>query len=250
MRLRHRVAIVTGAGQGIGREYALALCREGARVCVADIDGVKAQNTVRLISDAGGKAIAVAGDISKAESCTEIARKTSEIFGGIDILVNNAAIYDKMKSATLLDFDLDYYNHFISVNVTGQMLATRAVVPYMQKRGRGKIIFQASNAAIAAPFSIYGLAKLTVVGMTKGYAKLLGPYNINVNAIGPGVIETEATLGLMSKADIDRFLNKQPISRIGHPSDLTGGLIFLSSDESDYVTGQFILINGGYDDRI
>ena len=187
MRLEDKVAIVTGAGQGIGREYAKTLANEGAKVVVAEINPDTGQQVSEEINELGGVATYLPLDLAQEQSCLDLAAVVVDRFGGIDILVNNGAIYHSMRTDTFSTVDLDYFEHFMAVNMTGQMLMTRAVVPSMRERGGGKIIFQSSGAAYVAGSSPYVLSKLAVVGLTRGFASELGPDNINVNCIAPAL---------------------------------------------------------------
>ncbi len=183
MQLAGKVAIITGAGRGIGREYSLGLSKEGATVIVAEIDTKNGQKVAEEVNELGGDATFLHLDLALEESCEEVARRTVELYGKIDILVNNGAIYHSMRHDTFTTVPLEYFNHFMSVNMTGQMLVTRAVVPSMKQTGKGKIIFQSSGAAYVAGSSPYCLSKLAVIGLARGFASELGPFGINVNCI-------------------------------------------------------------------
>ena len=245
MKLQDRIAIVTGGGQGIGREYVRGLSREGAKVVVAEIQEANGQKVAEEVNELGGDATFLHLDLAKEESCLDVAKKTIERYGGIDILVNNGAIYHSMRRETFTSVPLDYFNHFMSVNMTGQMLMTRAVVPAMRERGKGKVVFQSSGAAYIAGSSPYALSKVAVLGLTRGFAQELGKYNINVNCIAPGPIDTEATRVTTPKEIIDGIVKRSPLGRMGSPQDLIGALIYLVSDESDFMTGQTLLLDGG-----
>ncbi|MBM4405532.1 MAG: SDR family oxidoreductase [Chloroflexi bacterium] len=247
MKLQGKVAIVTGAAQGIGEAYAHALAGEGAAVVVADINVAKGKSVADSINRAGtgGKATCLKLDVADEKSCAELVAQAEQLYGGVDILVNNAAIYHSMRMDTLMNVPLDYYNRFMAVNLTGQMLMTRAAVPAMRKRGKGKIVFQASAVAYSASSTPYAIAKLGIVGMMRGFAFQLGKHNINVNGIAPGPIDTEATMVTVPKHFIDHLLESQPLRRMGHPSDLVGALVYLCSSESDYVTGLMMVVDGG-----
>lgn len=250
MKLQGKVAIVTGAGRGIGREYAHALAREGAKVVAAEILAENGQRVAREIEDLGGEAIFLHLDLAQEQSCLDVAAQTVRSYGGIDILVNNGAIYHSMRRDTFMTVSLDYFNHFMAVNMTGQMVMTRAVVPSMKERGGGKIIFQSSVGAYMPDSNAYFLSKLAVVGLTKGFAKELGSYGINVNCIAPGPIDTEATRVWANPTFLAEFVKAMPIPRMGTPADLVGTLLFLASGDSAFMTGQVILVDGGCDSRL
>ena len=183
-------------------------------------------------------------DLAQEQSCLDLADAVVNRFGCIDILVNNGAIYHSMRTDTFSTVDLDYFERFMAVNMTGQMLMTRAVVPSMRERGGGKIIFQSSGAAGAAYVagsSPYVLSKLAVVGLTRGFASELGPDNINVNCIAPGPIDTESTRVTIDSQILDHLVSRMPLRRLGTPQDLQGALVFLASSDSDFMTGQVLL---------
>lgn len=250
MKLAGKVAIVTGAGQGIGREYSKALSREGAKVVVAELNEETGQTVAREIKDLGGDATFVHLDLASEQSCEATAGTTIDRYGGIDILVNNGAIYHSMRPDTFMTVDLDYFNHFMAVNMTGQMLMTRAVLPSMKNREGGSVIMQSSGAAYRAASSPYCLSKLTVVGLTRGFASELGKFGIRVNCIAPGVIDTEATRVTVGETNMNAMVKQLPLGRYGTTDDLLGTLIYFASDDSKFISGQVMLINGGDDHRL
>jgi NAD(P)-dependent dehydrogenase (short-subunit alcohol dehydrogenase family) len=192
MRLQDKVIVVTGAAQGIGEAYAKALATEGAHVVVADINEDAGRQVAKQIEADGGSAMFVPCDVSSAESASSLVATVETQWGGIDGLINNAAIYGAMQFDLLITVDWDYYRRFMSVNLDGALVMTRAVYSSMQKRGGGSIINQSSTAAYLYS-GFYGLAKLGINGLTQQLAHELGGMNIRVNAIAPGPTDTEAT---------------------------------------------------------
>ena len=256
MRLKDKVAIVTGGSQGIGRAYALRFAREGAAVAVADIREEQARGVVEEIRKLGGRGLAVRTDVSKEEDTKRMAAEVAEHFGRVDILVNNAAIfYDLARE----DHSLAYFNKIMSVNLTGVWLCSRAVEPYMKRQRKGKIIHQASTAAYMGnvgavdtsnpdnpmpPFH-YSVAKIGVVGLTKYMAGALGPWGINVNAICPGLTLTEAAKKVVPEDMLQMLPMFTALKRALAPEDLTGTAVFLASEDSDLMTGQVLVVDGG-----
>ncbi|CAM2886368.1 short-chain dehydrogenase [Mycobacterium intermedium] len=240
----NKVAIVTGSAGGIGQAYVEALAREGAAVVVADINADAAEGVAKQINADGGTAISIPVDVSDPVSAKAMADRTLAEFGGIDYLVNNAAIFGGMKIDFLLTVDPEYYRKFMSVNMDGALWCTRAVYKKMAKRGGGAIVNQSSTAAYLYA-NYYGLAKVGINGLTQQLSRELGGQNIRVNAIAPGPIDTEANRTTTPKEIVDDILKGLPLSRIGTPDDLVGMCLFLLSDQASWITGQIFNVDGG-----
>ena len=244
MRFENKVAIVTGAAQGIGEAYAKALAAEGASVVVADLNEDSGKQVVAAIEEAGGTAMFVRTDVSDAASATAMADTTMAAYGRIDGLVNNAAIYGEMAFDLLITVDWDYYKKFMSVNMDGSLVVTRAVYAHMAAGGGGSIVNQSSTAAWLYS-GFYGLAKAATNSLTQQLAHELGGQNIRVNAIAPGPVDTQATRTQAGGAAHDIVKNSLAIKRIGQPEDMVGACLFLLSDEAAWVTAQILDVDGG-----
>lgn len=239
-----KVAIVTGSAGGIGRAYAEALAAAGAAVVVADIDGAGAEGVAEAIRSSGGAARAVAVDVADPDSARAMAEATVEHFGGIDYLVNNAAIFGTMKLDLLLTVDWEYLSRFLSVNMLGALNCVRACWPAMKARGGGAVVNQSSTAAyLYAGF--YGLAKAGVNSITQQLAHELGPDNIRTNAIAPGPTDTDASRTVVPEAFMTPIVQGLALKRMGQPSDLVGMCLFLLSDEASWITGHVFNVDGG-----
>jgi 3-oxoacyl-[acyl-carrier protein] reductase len=243
-RFDDKVAIVTGAGQGIGEAYAHALAAEGARVVVADINATAGEKVAKEIAAESGEAVFAEVDVSDPESTSAMATLAVERFGGIDYLVNNAAIYGGMKLDFLLTVDWSYYKKFMGVNMDGALLCTRACAPHMTERGGGAIVNQSSTAAWLYS-GFYGLAKVGVNGLTQQLAHELGGSRIRINAIAPGPTDTEATRTVTPGTIVEDMVKGLPLKRMGRPDDLVGMCLFLLSDEAGWITGQIFNVDGG-----
>ncbi len=243
MRLKDKVVIVTGAAQGLGKAFSTALAKEGARVTAADI--ADCGRTVDEIESSGGAAISLRTDVSSPEETRMMAEETVRVFGRIDILVNCAAFLAGLKRRPFFEIDPAEWDRVMAVNVKGPWLCTRAVFPHMKSQGKGKIInFTSETFFTGSPgFVHYVASKGGVVGMTRSLAAELGPYNINMNAVAPGFTDTEGgrAVGDVAKYDVSRT----PLGRLEQPRDLLGAVIFLASDDSDFITGQTLLVDGG-----
>lgn len=243
--IRGKVAIVTGAGGGIGLGYARALAAAGAKVVVAELDVTKGEAAAAAIRDAGGDAAFVHTDVGSEASTQALAARTSELFGGIDFLVNNAALFGDMKQESLLEVDWSYYQSFMNVNLNGALLCTRACVPSMRERGSGAIVNQSSTAAWMG-VGFYGLSKLAINGLTQCLARELGPQHIRVNAIAPGPTDTEALARQVPEAYRTQMVAQLPLARLGTPQDLAQACLFLLSDAASWITGHILGVDGGH----
>lgn len=248
-RFDGKVAVVTGAAQGIGEAYARALAAEGASVVVADLNEDAGTAVAASITDGGGRAIFVPCDVSSAESAQGLVARTLEEFGGIDHLVNNAAIYGSMEFNLLISVDWDYYRRFMAVNLDGALVMTRAVYPEIARRGGGAIVNQSSTAAYLYS-GFYGLAKAGINSLTQQLAHELGGQGIRVNAIAPGPTATEATRIQAGDAAKDIVRTSLAIKRMGSVDDMVGALLFLLSDDASWVTGQVLAVDGGQTFRL
>ncbi len=242
-RFQDKVAIVTGAAQGIGETYARRLAAEGAAVVVADLAIEKGKAVADSIAAEDGQAIFVETDVASAESADALAAATVAEFGGIDYLVNNAAIYGSMKFDLLLTVNWDYYRKFMSVNMDGALLCTRAVWPHMKQRGGGAIVNQSSTAAWLYS-GFYGLAKVGINGLTQQLARELGGDKIRINAVAPGPTDTEATRNQVGEY-AEQLVKDLPLKRLGTTKDMADACLFLLSDEASWITGQIVNIDGG-----
>lgn len=256
MRLKDKVAVITGAGQGIGKAYAKAFLGEGARVVIADYNEDRGQSALKDLQDLGD-VIFVKTDVSDEASAESCATQTKSEFGGIDILVNNAALYYDID---LENQDIDYLKRVFDVNLHGCLIMARACAPSMVERGGGSIINQSSDAAyiyIRPPMgdepaefpgvgtSSYSQTKWGVVGLTKFLAGELGRWNIRVNCIAPGVTMTEATKKTVSEDLITMLTFMTPLRRTLQPEDLVGAAIFFAGGESALITGQVLCVDAG-----
>ena len=240
-RFDGKVAIVTGAAGGIGEAYARALAAEGARVVIADMDVERGGAVAATLGD---QALFVRTDVADRASAEALASATVERFEGIDLLVNNAAIYGGMQLDTLLTVDWDYYRRFMAVNMDGALVVTRACYKHITRRGGGAIVNQSSTAAWMYS-GFYGLAKVGINGLTQQLAAELGGRNIRVNAIAPGPIDTDATRSIVPSEMIDDIVQGLSLKRRGTPDDLVGMCLFLLSADASWITGQIFNVDGG-----
>ncbi|MBI1886447.1 MAG: glucose 1-dehydrogenase [Chloroflexi bacterium] len=247
MRLRGKVAIVTGAGSGIGRAIALRLAEEGAKVVAADIDPSRAEETAALVRKRGGEALAMTADVARRPDAEEMVRQAVDTFGGLDVLVANAGILIQQPFLETTD---EAWERTMNVDLKGVFLCGQAAARRMAAQGRGgKIVNIASVAAeIARPQeAAYTAAKAGVVGLTRAMAVELAPHHINVNAIAPAVT-TMTNIVPARQRDESReeaFLREVPWDRLGLPEDVANAAVFLASNEADYITGATLAVDGG-----
>jgi len=243
MRLKDKVIIVTGAAQGLGRALSVALSQEGAGIMAVDVTDCGA--TVKEIEALGGAARALRTDVSSPEETLKMAEETIKTFGRVDVLVNCAAVLATLKRKPFFEIDPGEWDKVMAVNVKGPWLCTKAVFPYMKSQGKGKIINFSSETFFNGShgFVHYVASKGGVVGMTRSLAVELGPHNITINAVAPGYTESESAhaIGDITKYDVSRT----PLGRLEQPRDLFGAVIFFASGDSDFITGQTLLVDGG-----
>ena len=242
MRLKDKVAIITGAARGIGRETALLFTHEGAKVVICDVVD-SGQETADEIKNAGGDAFFVKVDVTDRESCNRAVERTMKEYGRIDILINNAGIVRDARLVKMTEQDFDLV---VKVNLKGTFNMTQAVVPIMIEQGKGKIINVASVVALYGNFgqTNYVATKAGIIGMTKVWARELGRKGINVNAVAPGFTQTEMTSSVPEKV-LEMMREKTPLGRLGTPRDIANAYLFLASNESDYVHGAVLSVDGG-----
>ena len=249
-RLDGKIAIVTGAGgrgNSIGRAYALGLANAGASVVVADLNEDGARAVADEIVAAGGRASGVKVDVSDERSTLAMAETANAEFGGIDILVNNAALMVDISYDNCETIAMDDWNKAFAVNLNGALLCSRAVVPAMRQRGGGRIVNQTSGGAFPA-IGLYGISKLALVGLTTTLAKQFGKDAITCNAIAPGNVKSDAgKLLVPDDAPFLQFLEMTCATRArGEPDELVGTLLLLCSDAGAWITGQTIHVDGGW----
>ncbi len=248
MKLDNKIAIVTGARKGIGRAIALALAKEGANVVVSDVSQEDCQKVVTEIKALGRKGLALKCDVSSRVEVEDMIRRTVAEFGKVDILVNNAGVISFKPFLELTDEDWD---NTLNVNLKGQFLCARAVAGEMVKNKWGRIINVASissgGCGIAFPLiAHYTASKGGVMALTEALALELTPQGINVNAICPGAIDTDMAKGTKESGQIEQVLLRIPKGRLGQPEDIANLAVFLASEESDYISGAAIVIDGGW----
>ncbi len=244
--LEGHIAVITGAGSGIGRAIVKGFAAEGAKVMAADINEAGAAETAAMITDAGGTALSSALDVTDRASCAALADNVSSGFGQVSVLVNNAGIVRRAPiSAQGADQDWD---DIMSVNATGVYNVTKAFLdPLRQKKGRIVNIGSIQSFVHTGNAAAYTVAKHGVLGFTRALAAELGPDGIRVNAIGPGLIRTPLNAENRANTDMEsRFVAQTPLRRAGEAEDIAGPAIFLASDMSDFVTGAYVPVDGGY----
>ena len=245
-RLDGKCAVVTGAAQGIGATFAKALAAEGARVVVSDL--ADTADCVTAITEAGGQAVGMKVDVTSTEDLAQMVATAEDSFGPIEIIVNNAGIFANLTLKPFWEIPDAEWDAVMRVNTRGIFQVMKACLPSMQKNGRGKVVNIASGTFFYGPpgFAHYVASKGAVIGMTRSMGRELGGQNITVNAIAPGLTESE---GVKANQDFDKArgptLAGRSIQRDMVPDDLIGALLFLTSPESDFITGQTINVDGG-----
>lgn len=245
MRLKDKVAIVTGSTSGMGRATAVRFAREGAKVVVTGRNEERAKAVVDQIKSEGHEAIYVIVDTSKIEDMKILFDKTMEAYGTIDILFNNAGA---LSMSPLTDVSIEEWDNIFKVNVTSSLYLTQLVAPVMKEKGKGVIINTSSVAGFAAHhgFVAYVSSKHAMNGLTKSMAWELGP-EIRVNGIAPGLIHTAMVDSIGGPSVVGHMIDQCPLKRVGVPEDIANVALFLATDESSFMTGQIIKVDGGFE---
>jgi NAD(P)-dependent dehydrogenase (short-subunit alcohol dehydrogenase family) len=248
MRLRDKVALITGAGGGIGRESALLFAREGAAIVAVDVNEQAAQETVTLVEKAGGRAVACHADVSKAADCQKMVETAEKTFGRLDVLFNNAGIMHP-KDDDAISTDEDVWDLTLDINAKGVYLGCKHGIPALRRAGGGSVINTASFVALmgaATPQIAYTASKGAVLAMTRELAVIHARENIRVNALCPGPLKTELLMSyLNSEEKKQRRLVHVPMGRFGEAREIAQAALYLASAESSYVTGTEFLVDGG-----
>lgn len=243
MRFKDKSVIITGGGGKLGKAYAMAFAKEGAKLSLPDV--VSAEPVVKAIRDMGGTAITMVCDVTNEQSVKVMVDETAKQFGSVDVLVNNAAYFMNVKKSVFWEMAVDEFEKAMAVNVRGVWLCAKATAPYMIKQGKGKIINVSSSVALSGNpnYIHYVGSKGAVIAMTRAMARELGDYNIAVNTIAPGFTVTE---GRQVDPQYERVRNEaRSFKRTEVEGDLVGTVLFLASSESDFMTGQLLLVDGG-----
>lgn len=244
MRLRDKVAIVTGGASGIGFAIAAKFANEGAKVAIIDVAGDRAEEAAEKIRESGGEAIAFQGDVSLRGRVEEIISEVLRKYGKVDVLVNNVGIY---RGKPFWEEPLEFWELLFKVNVLGIVIPSQVVVKHMMERRSGVIINISSKAAVVGEpgHAAYSASKGAVLSLTRAMAVELAPYNIRVNAICPGPTETPLLFAVTDENERRRMASRCILGRLAKPEDIAGAALYLASDEASYVTGQALIVDGG-----
>ncbi|PAE42954.1 3-oxoacyl-ACP reductase FabG [Bacillus sp. 7884-1] len=243
MRLKDRVALITGAANGIGLKASEVFAKEGAKVAMADFNAEQGEKRAQELRGKGYEVTFFQVNVAQRSSVDEMVEKVREVYGNIGILINNAGI---TKDAMLSKLSIDDFQAVLDVNLTGVFHCTQAVLPSMIENGKGRIINTSSVSGVYGNVgqTNYAATKAGVVGMTKSWAKELGRKGINVNAVAPGFIETGMTAKVPERI-LDQMKQMVPLLRLGKPEDIANAYLFLASDESNYINGTVLHVDGG-----
>lgn len=242
-----RVVVITGAGQGLGRAYALMFGARGQVVVAMDLNEVAVNAVASEIREGGGECLPLVVDVGNADAVEDAVRRVEKHYGRADVLVNNAAIFSTLQMRPFEEIPLDEWSRVLHVNVTGTFLMTRAVSPLMRRQKWGRVINVSSAAwAMGRPHYLhYTTSKAAVIGMTRSMARELGPDGVTVNAVLPGATDTEIPRQTVTPAQKQAQIAMRCIQREANVDDLTGTIAFLASDESRFISGQSFVVDGG-----
>jgi NAD(P)-dependent dehydrogenase (short-subunit alcohol dehydrogenase family) len=243
-----KTVVVTGGATGIGAAYVAAFAEAGGNIAIVDVQKDAGWQLAQRLQDAGSRALFLHTDVSSEQDTANMAARVVDQFGGVDVLVNNAALYMNMEKKRPFDeIPIEEWDRMMAVNVRGVWLCTKAVIGSMKSAGRGKIVNIASAVFHAGVpnFCHYSASKGAVIGLTRALARELGPFHINVNAIAPGLVSNEASRKVNTDEYLERAAAGRAIPRQMHEEDLLGTVLFLASQESDFITGQTFIVDGG-----
>lgn len=249
MRLKDKVAIITGAGMGMGREASVLFAQEGAKVVVFDLNAEAGRETARLVEAAGGQALFVQGDVSKEDDVKRAVDEGAAKFGKLHILYANAGVLWKDRDKSVIETTEENWDIVQAINLKGPFFLTKHGIPHLQKAGGGSIILVGSISALAG-FTLaqdsYTCAKAALIGLAKSLAVQFGPDNIRCNIIHPGMVDTPLQAPYLNEAKKKSIGESLPLKRLGHPRDIANAALFLASEESSWMTGAELVIDGGF----
>lgn len=246
-RLDGKRIVLTGAAAGIGRAFATRLAREGAHVALVDVDGPGVERAAAACREAGVPAIGLHADVSDVTAARAAVHEAARDLGGVDALVNNAAFFSGLRNRPFEEIDVAELDRVLAVNVRGPFVMCQAAVPHLKASGGGRIVNMASGSLLSAPAGLahYVASKGAVFALTRALARELGKYGITVNSIAPGLTLTDGVRDLYPESFLDTARDMRSLARDETPQDLEGTLVYLLSADSDFVTGQMIVVNGG-----
>jgi len=248
-RLRDKVAFITGAGMGRGREASILFAEEGARIVVGDIDARAAKETVGLVEEAGGQALAAVGDVSVEADVRRMIEEGARRFGRLDVLYNNAGVLWKDRDRSVLETDETWWDRVMAVNLKSVVWVTKHGIPELRKAGGGSIIMTGSVSALAGftrAQDAYTAAKGALISLTKSLAIQFAKDRIRCNVIHPGIVDTPLQAPYLTEAIRKEFESGIPLGRIAHPREIAYVALFLASEESSFMTGAELVVDGGF----